>query len=57
MNVEDQVVERMATAGYEAMHDISWDEASQIEKAMWTVVASRMLAELRRAWEQAKKNV
>ena len=53
---EDEVVERMARVGFETMHEDGWDELApnSIERALWLQVASDMLTELRRAWEQAK---
>jgi len=53
---EDEVVERMARVGYESMFEGGWDELApdSIERALWLQIASNMLTELRRAWEQAK---
>ena len=54
---EEMVIENMARVGYQAMFDISWDELSQnsIERALWLIVASSMLNELRRLWEIENK--
>ena len=53
---EDEVVERMARVGYESMFDAGWDGLNplSIERALWLQIASNMLTELRRTWEQAK---
>ena len=53
---EDEVVERMARVGYESMFEYGWDELAHnsIERALWLQIASNMLTELRRIWEQAK---
>ena len=57
MNQEDEVVERMARVGYESMYDDGWDEVLplSVERALWLQIASDMLTELRRTWEQEKK--
>jgi len=57
MNKEDEVVERMARVGYESMYDDGWDEVLplSVERALWLQIASDMLTELRRTWEQEKK--
>jgi len=51
------VVESMAKVGYQAMYDLSWDELSKnsIERALWLIVASSMLNELRRLWQARKQ--
>ena len=56
MNKEDEVVERMARVGFETMHEDKWDELqpNSALRHMWLGVASEMLTELRRVWEQAK---
>ena len=53
---EDEVVERMARVGFESMHEDGWDELApnSFERVLWLQVASNMLTELRRTWEQAK---
>jgi len=58
MNKEDEVVERMARVGFESMFEGGWDELPplSIERALWLQIASDMLTELRRTWEQAKGN-
>jgi len=50
---QEMVIENMARAGYQTMHDLPWAELSpnSIERALWLVVASSMLNELRRIWE------
>jgi len=55
---EDEVVERMARVGFESMFEEVWDDLhpNSIERAMWLQIASEMLTELRRVWEQAKTN-
>ena len=47
---EEMVIENIAKIGYQTMHDLSWDElsANSIERALWLVVESSMLNELRR---------
>jgi len=56
MTNEEKVIEKMAAVGYHTMHDLSWDELSpnSIERALWLVVASSMLHEVRRIWEEEK---
>jgi len=58
MNKEDEVVERMARVGFESMHEDGWDKLNplSIERALWLQIASDMLTELRRTWEEAKAN-
>ena len=53
---EDEVVERMARVGFETLHEDKWDELSpeSILRYVWLQIASDMLTELRRTWEQAK---
>jgi len=53
---EDEVVERMARVGFESMHEDKWDDLrpESAPRHMWLGVASDMLTELRRTWEQAK---
>jgi len=55
---EDEVVERMARVGFETMHEDKWDELppNSILRHVWSQVATEMLIELRRAWEQAKND-
>ena len=55
---EDEVVERMARVGFETMHEDKWDELQPASalRYMWLGVASNMLTELRRVWEQEKTN-
>ena len=58
MNKEDEVVERMARVGFETMHEDKWDELrpESAIRYMWLGVASEMLTELRRTWEQVKND-
>jgi len=53
---EDEVVERMARVGFESIHYIKWDGLNPlaIERVLWLQIASDMLSELRRTWEQSK---
>ena len=53
---EDEVVERMARVGFNTIFEEEWDELDPIssEHTLWLKIASNMLTELRRAWEQAK---
>ena len=52
---EEIIIENMARVGYQAMHDLDWGEAILIERALWLVVASSMLNELRRLWQLEKR--
>ena len=54
---EEMVIESMARVGYQAMFDSSWGELSvcSVERALWLVVASSMLNELRRLWQLEKR--
>ncbi len=52
---EEVVIESMARVGYHTMHDLAWDDANSIERALWLVVASSMLNELRRLWQLERK--
>jgi len=56
MTREEYVIENMASVGYQTMHDSRWDNLPEnsIERALWSQVASSMLNELRRVWEEAK---
>jgi len=53
---EEMVIGNMARVGYETMFDCEWDELhpKSIERVLWLEVASSMLRELRRNWEQQK---
>lgn len=55
---EEIVIENMARVGYQSMHDLEWNELSQnsIERALWLVVASNMLNEVRRLCQQSMKS-
>ena len=55
---KEEVIENMARVGYQTMHDTRWDnpEMDEIELALWRVIASNMLAELRRTWEEVKES-
>jgi len=57
VNKEDEVVERMARVGFNTIFEEEWDEIDPIssEHTLWLKIASNMLTELRRTWEQAKK--
>ncbi len=54
---EDEVVERMARVGFNTIFEDEWDELDPIssEHALWLQIASNMLTELRRTWEEAKR--
>ena len=53
---EDEVVERMARVGFNTIFEDEWDELNPIssEHTLWLQIASNMLTELRRTWEESK---
>lgn len=57
MTNRNMVVEKLACVGYERMFDSKWADLrpESIERALWKEIASAMLNELQRLWEEAKK--
>jgi len=57
MKNRDMVVEKLAHVGYEAMFDLKWKELHRdsIERALWIIIAGRMLNELQRLWVETKR--